>query len=104
MALNGVFICHMPSRQPTQAGLSQAFLIEEKFLAGQSSALVLGDKLFCGQGLAGLPDSANRRAAGATVFAYQVSEPGQYGVISFSASGKAAAIEEKALLRSRNLL
>ena len=81
--------------QPSPGGLAQAFLIGEEFLAGHPSALILGDNVFYGQGLGSFLDRANRRKAGATVFAYQVSDPGQYGVISFDASGKPNAIEEK---------
>jgi glucose-1-phosphate thymidylyltransferase len=81
--------------QPSPGGLAQAFLIGEKFLAGHPSALILGDNVFYGQGLGIFLDRANRRKAGATVFAYQVSNPEAYGVISFDASGKADAIEEK---------
>ena len=81
--------------QPQPGGLAQAFLIGEEFLAGRPSALILGDNVFYGQGLGGFLDRANRRKSGATVFAYQVSDPTQYGVISFDANGKPHAIEEK---------
>ena len=81
--------------QPSPGGLAQAFLIGEQFLAGHPSALILGDNVFYGQGLGGILDRATRREAGATVFAYQVSDPGKYGVISFDASGRPNAIEEK---------
>ena len=81
--------------QPSPGGLAQAFLIGEDFVAGHPSALILGDNVFYGQGLGSFLDRANRRKSGATVFAYQVSNPDQYGVISFDASGKANAIEEK---------
>jgi len=83
--------------QPEPAGLAQAFLIGEKFLAGRPSALILGDNIFYGEGLGSLLASANRNTSGATVFAYQVSDPRQYGVISFDAAGKANTIEEKPL-------
>jgi len=83
--------------QPEPGGLAQAFLIGEKFLAGQPSALILGDNIFYGGGLGKLLADANRNATGATVFAYQVSDPQQYGVISFDDSGKPNAIEEKPL-------
>ncbi len=83
--------------QPEPGGLAQAFLIGEKFLAGRPSALILGDNIFYGEGLGSLLASANRNTNGATVFAYQVSDPRQYGVISFDAAGKANAIEEKPL-------
>jgi glucose-1-phosphate thymidylyltransferase len=83
--------------QPSPGGLAQAFLIGEEFLAGHPSALILGDNIFYGQGFGAFLDRANRRDTGATVFAYQVSDPRQYGVISFDAAGKANAIEEKPL-------
>ena len=81
--------------QPSPGGLAQAFLIGEEFLDGHSSALILGDNVFYGQGIASLLGRANQRKNGATVFAYQVSDPSQYGVISFDAAGKPNAIEEK---------
>jgi glucose-1-phosphate thymidylyltransferase len=81
--------------QPEPGGLAQAFLIGETFLAGRPSALILGDNIFYGEGLGKLLAKANGNATGATVFAYQVSDPRQYGVISFDAAGKPNAIEEK---------
>lgn len=83
--------------QPEPGGLAQAFLIGEEFLAGGPSALILGDNIFYGGGLGSLLASANCNTRGATVFAYQVSDPRQYGVISFDAAGKANSIEEKPL-------
>ena len=81
--------------QPEPGGLAQAFLIGEKFLEDRPSALILGDNIFYGEGLGKLLASANRNTGGATVFAYQVSDPRQYGVISFDAASKPNAIEEK---------
>src|ERR1700744_5324353 len=81
--------------QPSPGGLAQAFLIGEVFLDGHPSALILGDNVFYGQGLGGFLDRANHRKSGATVFAYQVSDPSAYGVISFDSTGKPNAIEEK---------
>ncbi len=81
--------------QPEPGGLAQAFLIGEQFLEDRPSALILGDNIFYGEGLGKLLANANRNARGATVFAYQVSDPRQYGVISFDAAGKPNAIEEK---------
>ena len=81
--------------QAEPGGLAQAFLIGEDFLEGRPSALILGDNIFYGEGLGKLLASANGNASGATVFAYQVSDPRQYGVISFDATGRANAIEEK---------
>jgi glucose-1-phosphate thymidylyltransferase len=81
--------------QPRPEGLAQAFIIGQDFIGGDCSALVLGDNIFYGHGLAGLLMNAGRRAAGATVFAYEVSDPERYGVVSFDSNGKAVAIEEK---------
>lgn len=81
--------------QPSPGGLAQAFLIGEKFLGGQPSALVLGDNIFYGQGFGSYLSRAHGRQSGATVFGYQVSDPSQYGVISFNADGRPDKIEEK---------
>src|SRR5450759_4133777 len=81
--------------QPRPEGLAQAFIIGQDFIGGDSSALVLGDNIFYGHGLAGLFTNASRRTAGATVFAYEVVDPERYGVVSFDSNGKAIAIDEK---------
>ncbi|WP_063399261.1 glucose-1-phosphate thymidylyltransferase RfbA [Prochlorococcus marinus] len=77
--------------QPSPDGLAQAFLIGADFLAGRSSALVLGDNLFHGQNLV----SDNFPKVGATVFAYPVRDPERYGVVDFSPDGRVLSIEEK---------
>ncbi len=81
--------------QPSPGGLAQAFLIGRAFLAGAPSALILGDNLFYGQGLEEKLRGANAQAGGATVFAYHVLDPQRYGVVEFSAEGRAVSIEEK---------
>jgi len=81
--------------QPKPEGLAQAFLIGEAFLDGHPSALVLGDNIFYGNDLPDLMGAANSRPYGATVFAYQVSDPERYGVVEFDGLGKALSIEEK---------
>ena len=81
--------------QPRPDGLAQAFLIGEEFIAGNPSALVLGDNIFYGNDLSDLMQDANSRPEGATVFAYQVSDPERYGVVDFDDTGKALSIEEK---------
>ena len=81
--------------QPSPDGLAQAFLIGEKFLDGQTAALILGDNIFYGQGFAEQLRSTVSRRDGATVFAYHVNDPERYGVVNFDAEGTALGIEEK---------
>ena len=81
--------------QPSPDGLAQAFLIGEDFIGDDDVALVLGDNIFYGHDLTKLLASAASRASGASVFAYRVSDPERYGVVSFDESGRALDIEEK---------
>jgi len=81
--------------QPSPDGLAQAFIIGRTFLDGAPSALVLGDNIFFGNGLTPLLSRADERQGGATVFAYWVSDPERYGVVSFDKDGAATSIEEK---------
>ncbi|HWL46168.1 MAG TPA: glucose-1-phosphate thymidylyltransferase RfbA [Sphingomonadaceae bacterium] len=81
--------------QPKPEGLAQAFLIGRDFIGTDSCALVLGDNIFFGAGLGTLLQRARDRARGATVFAYQVENPGAYGVVTLDEAGRATSIEEK---------
>ena len=81
--------------QPSPNGLAEAFVIGGDFIGGKPSTLVLGDNIFFGHNLAALLMRAHEREAGATVFAYHVTDPGRYGVVEFDAEGKAVSIEEK---------
>jgi glucose-1-phosphate thymidylyltransferase len=80
--------------QPKPEGLAQAFLLGEEFLAGDGAALVLGDNIFHGAGL-GYRLSELTSIDGGHVFAYQVSNPTEYGVVEFGADGRVLSIEEK---------
>jgi glucose-1-phosphate thymidylyltransferase len=75
-------------------GLAQAFVIGESFIGKDSVALVLGDNIFYGAGLGNLL-SKNTDPAGGIVYAYHVSDPERYGVVSFDEHMKAVSIEEK---------
>ena len=81
--------------QPSPDGLAQAFIIGADFIAGEGCALVLGDNIFYGSDFAQVLQRAVRRDDGATVFAYYVSDPERYGVVSFDEEGNALSLEEK---------
>jgi len=83
------------AEQPKPEGLAQALLIAEPFLEGAPSALILGDNLFYGQGLAESLQRVAARPDGATVFGYFVRDPERYGVVEFDATGRAIGLEEK---------
>jgi glucose-1-phosphate thymidylyltransferase len=80
--------------QPRPEGLAQAFLIAEDFLAGDQAALILGDNLFYGPSL-GRKLAGLTHQSGAHVFAYEVADPSEYGVVEFDESGVVLSVEEK---------
>jgi glucose-1-phosphate thymidylyltransferase len=81
--------------QPSPDGLAQAFILGREFVAGQPSALVLGDNIFYGHDFQRLLASADARTSGASVFAYHVHDPERYGVVAFDSARRALSIEEK---------
>ncbi|QWT16914.1 glucose-1-phosphate thymidylyltransferase RfbA [Sphingobium xenophagum] len=83
------------AEQPSPDGLAQAYIIGADFVAGQQSALILGDNIYHGHGLPEILASASGRKEGASVFAYHVNDPERYGVVSFDDNMKAQTIEEK---------
>ena len=82
------------AQQPEPKGLAQAFTIGADFIGSERSALVLGDNIFYGQGL-GTQLERFADLDGAAVFAYWVTDPSAYGVVSFDQHGKATALDEK---------
>lgn len=89
----GISISYAVQAEPK--GLAQAFLIGEKWLAGEGCALVLGDNIFYGSDFAAMMQRVVQNQNGATVFAYYVSDPERYGVVEFNAAGDAVSLEEK---------
>ena len=88
--------------QPSPDGLAQAFIIGEKFIGNDPSALVLGDNIFYGHDFAELLNRANHRETGASVFAYHVHDPERYGVAEFDAQGRVLSLEEKPAVPKSN--
>ncbi|MHC9641033.1 glucose-1-phosphate thymidylyltransferase RfbA [Corynebacterium diphtheriae] len=80
--------------QPRPDGLAQAFIIGCDFIGNDSVALALGDNIFDGPAL-GQALKGCHSPNGGTVFAYEVSDPSRYGVVTFDATGTALSIEEK---------
>lgn len=81
--------------QPRPEGLAQSFTIGRDFIGGGPVALALGDNIFYGTGLGDMLSRARKRSEGATVFAYQVSDPERYGVVEFDADRRPIALVEK---------
>ena len=81
--------------QPSPDGLAQAFIIGKEFIAGDPCALILGDNIFYGHGLIEKMTTAAKQESGATVFAYWVKDPEQYGVVEFDKENRAVSLEEK---------
>lgn len=80
--------------QPNPEGLAQAFTIGKAFIGNDDVALILGDNIFYGSGMAKLMQQ-HTKPKGGVVFAYHVNDPERYGVVEFDASKKAISIEEK---------
>lgn len=80
--------------QPVPDGLARAFVLGADHIGGDSAALVLGDNIFHGPGL-GTSLSRFADIDGGAIFAYRVSDPTAYGVVEFTAGGRAVSIEEK---------
>jgi len=80
--------------QPNPDGLAQAFILGEKFINGDSVALILGDNIFYGAGM-GRVLKQKTSPNGALIFAYHVSNPERYGVVEFDENHNAISIEEK---------
>lgn len=84
--------------QPSPDGLAQAFLIGEKFIGGDSVAMILGDNIFAGHGLKQKLLEAVENAEmkqKATIFGYYVEDPERFGIVEFDRNGRAVSIEEK---------
>ncbi len=83
-------------------GLAQAFIIGAEFIGSSPSALVLGDNIFYGSQFAQILTETSTQTKGATVFAYNVSDPMRYGIVEFDKTGRAISLEEKPKIPKSN--
>jgi glucose-1-phosphate thymidylyltransferase len=88
----GLELSYVAQERPD--GLAQAFILGEEFIGEEPVALVLGDNIFHGVGL-GRQLRTLTRPRGGVVFAYEVANPQDYGVVEFDEAGRAVSIEEK---------
>jgi glucose-1-phosphate thymidylyltransferase len=80
--------------QPAPNGIAQSFILGEEFIGDDSVSLILGDNIFYGK-LDFFYKAVETNNVGATIFAYQVTDPERYGIVEFDQTGKAISIEEK---------
>lgn len=87
--------------QENPNGLAEAFIIGKEFIKDDKVALILGDNIFYGTGLAELLQ-ANNNPDGGIIYAYHVHDPERYGVVDFDKNGKVLSIEEKPIYPKSN--
>ncbi|MBQ7154124.1 MAG: glucose-1-phosphate thymidylyltransferase RfbA [Synergistaceae bacterium] len=86
------------AQQPSPDGLAQAFIIGKEFIGSDCAAMILGDNIFAGHGIAKRLREAVHNAEegrGATIFGYYVDDPERFGIVEFNSQGHAISIEEK---------
>lgn len=89
----GLSLSYMVQERPE--GLAQAFLLGREFIGGEPCAMILGDNLFYGAGLAKRLRKAAEKKSGATIFASYTTTPERFGVVEFDSQQRAVSIEEK---------
>jgi glucose-1-phosphate thymidylyltransferase len=88
--------------QSNPDGIAQAFILGEEFIGKDNVCLILGDNIFYGQGFTQILQQAVERKNGSTIFAYQVKNPQEFGIVEFNNQGQAISIEEKPLKPKSN--
>ena len=89
----GINISYMIQEKPS--GIAEAFILGEEYIGESNVALILGDNIFHGQGFRELLTKATKKSFGATVFAYHVNNPNEFGIIEFDENNRVISIEEK---------
>jgi glucose-1-phosphate thymidylyltransferase len=88
----GISISYIEQREPS--GIAQGILLAQDFIGEEKVALILGDNIFHGIGL-GRQLAQHSNLNGAQIFAYQVSDPENYGVVEIDPQGRVVSLEEK---------
>jgi glucose-1-phosphate thymidylyltransferase len=91
------------AEQDRPRGLADAFVVGREFVGGDDVALILGDNIFHGEGLADILQAEVARLDGCTLFGYRVRDPERYGVADAGADGVIRGIEEKPASPRSNL-
>ncbi len=89
----GLSIAYLP--QPAPTGIADGLRIAAPAIAGHNVAFVLGDNIFFGVGLGHMVAHAAEQNDGASVFVYEVANPGAFGTINLDAAGRPISIVEK---------
>jgi glucose-1-phosphate thymidylyltransferase len=97
----GLRFCYASQEHPR--GLADAFVVGREFVGSDNVALILGDNIFYGHGLADMLALAQAKTKGATIFGYIVHRAQDYGVVELDPEGRALSIEEKPLKPKSNI-
>jgi glucose-1-phosphate thymidylyltransferase len=88
--------------QDRPGGIGEAFLVGEEFIGKDTVSLILGDNIFYGQGFSDMLEIVTARKNGATIFAYYVNDPENFGVVEFDRNFSALSLEEKPKIPKSN--
>jgi glucose-1-phosphate thymidylyltransferase len=88
----GVRIAYAVQDEPR--GIADAFRVGADFCRGRRTMLMLGDNLIYGR-MDFLRAAVEAHTDGATIFAYQVANPSDYGVVEFGDDYRVLSLEEK---------
>lgn len=89
----GMSFSYKVQREPK--GIGEAFVIAKEFIRNDSCCLILGDNIFYGQGFTPILKKASTIKEGATIFAYYVNNPRDYGIVEFDKYSDVICLEEK---------
>ncbi len=80
--------------QEVPRGIAEAFIIGADFIRDDDVALTFGDNIFSGRRFTETLRQSTQ-PNGATIFAYHVENPKDFGVVAFDETGRVTSLEEK---------